>query len=411
MKFHASLLGALALAVSAQTVTAQTPAPPATKHVRVAASGAKLRNLASPVGEVVLDAKADTLLAVRDERSGWLEVEPVTAMKVWVYGTYLKPTTTSGVAEVNANSVRMRPLPSSDERSFPLPMKLDRGDRVRVVRRHDPSKPLAEDWVQVWSPAGATAWVSASETKPLAAGEDARSAWAADLKTALAAMPVVDVFAADAASGAGTAAKASAPNTATKEAPAKADPKLQVAYDKLAEGEKLLKSAQASDLPDFTAAKAAFSAAIAATPQGSSADSARARLEEIAIREEMVRIKADKQKLESERTEKLAEAEAKLGEVRRRQDPLRGRYQARGWLERQEQAGLPSRYAVTWGGRELAEVVCTGGRYELDAFVGCEVGILGVTQRAPVPATADAMGTPGRVNATKIEVISARSGR
>lgn len=410
MKFHASLLCALAFSATGSLAVSQTPvAPAATKYVRAAEGGGKVRNLASPAGELVLDAQAGTLLAVRAERSGWLEVEPASGMKVWIYGTYLKKSSTPGVAEINANSVRMRPLPSSDEKSFPLPMKLDRGERVRVIARADASKPIAEDWVQIWSPAGATAWIAASETKALAAGEDGRAAWTGELKAAQAAMPVVDVFGASETVAAAPAVAAGG-KAGAKEASAKAEPKHHAAYDKLAEAEKLMKAAQASDSPDFTAAKAAYAAVIAEAPEGASADSARQRLEEISIREEIQRLKLDKDKLQSERAEKLAEAEAKLREVAQRQDPLWGRFQARGWLERQVQAGLPNRYAVTWGGREVAEIACGNGRYELDAFVGCEIGVLGVTQRAAVPASAGAVGTPARVEATRIEVISARAG-
>jgi len=415
MKFQASVLTALALFATGSSAVAQTPtassAPQvATKFVRTADGGGKLRNLASPVGEVVLDAKAGALLAVRAERNGWLEVEPASGMKVWVYGTYLKKSNTPGVAEVNANSVRMRPLPSSDEKSFPLPMKLDRGEHVRVIARADASKPLAEDWVQIWSPAGATAWIAMQETKALAAGEDGRAAWTGELKEAQAAMPVVDVFGGSTEVAASMAAVGAGGTAAAKDASAKADPKKASTSDKLAEAEQLMKAAQAANPQDFTAAKAAYAGVIAISAEGPAADSARQRLEEISIREEIQRLKLDKDKLQSERAEKLAEAEAKLKEVAKRKDPLWGRFQARGWLERQVQPGMPNRYAVTWGGHEVAEIACGNGRYELDSFVGCEVGVLGVTQRAAVPASADSPGTPARVEATRIEVISTRSG-
>jgi hypothetical protein len=413
MKLHASLFTALALTTAASFVPAaaqESTATAATRYVRTGDSGGKLRNLASPVGEVVLDLKPGALLAVRAERSGWLEVEPASGMKVWVYGTYLKKTSTPGVAEVNANSVRMRPLPSSDEKSFPLPMKLDKGERVRVVARADSTKPVEEDWVRIWSPAGATAWIEARETKALATGEDARAAWASEIKAAQAAMPVVDVFGGGEAAAAVPAAAGAGAKAAAKEAGTKTEPRTQAAYDKLAEGEKLLKEAQARSTPDYTAAKAAFAAAIAQSPETAAADSARQRLEEISIREEIQRLKADKDKLQSERADKLAEAEARLAEVAALQSPLRGKFQARGWLEKHVQAGMPNRYWVSWGGREVAEIACGNGRYELESFVGCEIGVVGVMQRAAVAATEDKPGTPAKVDATRIEVISTRAG-
>ena len=413
MKFHASLLCALAILAGASSALAQDPAAttaqPATKYVRVADAGGRLRNLASSAGEVVLDAKPGTLLAVHEERAGWLAVEPATGMKVWIYGTYLKKTNTPGVAEINANGVRMRPLPSSAEKSFPLPMKLDRGERVRILARADATKPLSEDWVQVAAPAGATAWIVANETKALAAGEDARTAWAAASKEAVAAMPVVEVFGAGESAAKGTAAPAAAATAAKTDAKNDAKGAPATAAD-LAEADKLMKTAQASPTPDFTAAKAAYAAVIAKAPEGAAASSARTKLEEIAIREEIVRLKSDKEKLEGERAGKLAEAEARLKQVEISKDPLWGRFQARGWLEKREAPGMVPRYAVTWGGKETAEIACGNGRYELDAFVGCEIGVLGVTQRAAVAGAAGEPGTPARVEATRIEVISTRSG-
>jgi hypothetical protein len=287
-------------------------------------------------------------------------------------------------------------------------MKLDKGERVRVVARADPTKPILEDWVRIWSPAGATAWIESKETKALATSEDARAAWATEIKATQAAMPVVDVFGGGEAAAAVPAAAGA--KAAAKDAGAKTEPKSQAAYDKLAEGEKLLKEAQAQGTPDYTAAKAAFAAAIAQSPEGAAADSARQRLEEISIREEIQRLKADKDKLQSERAGKLAEAEAKLAEVAARQSPLRGKFQARGWLEKHVQAGMPNRYSVSWGGREVAEIACGNGRYELESFVGCEIGVVGVMQRAAVAATEDKPGTPAKVEATRIEVISTRAG-
>src|SRR5258708_19499535 len=118
-------------------------------------------------------------MAVYSERAGWLEVEPASGMKVWIHGSFLKRTSIPGVVEIIASSVRMRPLPASDEKSFPLPMKLDKGERVRVIGRADANKRVEEDWIQVWSPPGARAFVAASDPVPLATGEDSPKAWPA----------------------------------------------------------------------------------------------------------------------------------------------------------------------------------------------------------------------------------------
>jgi len=87
--------------------------------VRAKEGGAKLKNLPDSKGETVLDAASGALMAVYSERAGWLEVEPASGMKVWIHGSFLKRTTIPGVVEITASSVRMRPLPASDEKSFP----------------------------------------------------------------------------------------------------------------------------------------------------------------------------------------------------------------------------------------------------------------------------------------------------
>ena len=418
MKFHEIALCACAFLVVADLCAAQTPAPaspnpaPAKSpnaYVRTKEGGAKLKNLADAKGETVLDAPAGALMAVYSERAGWLEVEPASGMKVWIHGSFLKPTKTQGILEVTANSVRMRPLPASDEKSFPLPMKLDKGERVRAIARADSNKRLEDDWVQVWSPAGARAFIAASDTVPLPAGEDAHKAWGAAVLAAQSATPGVEV------AGASAAEKNAAPGekgekVATAEAAAKKEPRSKAAVDKLAEAEKLMTAARASENPDFGAAKSAYHAVIEESPSGASAGTAQARLDEIAIREEIQRLKLEKSSYEKQRTEKLADAESKLREINRRQDPLWGRLQARGWLESEVKPGALPRYMLRWGGKDVAEIQCASGRYDLQKFVGFEVGVIGVTQRAAVEGTADLPGTPAQIDATRLEVISARGG-
>jgi hypothetical protein len=172
----------------------------------------------------------------------------------------------------------------------------------------------------------------------------------------------------------------------------------------------MMTAARASENPDFTASKSAYHAVIAESPSGASAGTAQARLDEIAIREEIQRLKLEKTSFEKQRTERLADAEAKLREVNRRQDPLWGRLQARGWLESDVKPGALPRYVLRWGGKDVAEILCASGRYDLEKFVGFEVGVVGVTQRAAVEGAGDSPGTPARIDATRIEVISSHSG-
>jgi hypothetical protein len=411
MKLHASAFFVLFLAGLAPAQTPKPAEPVKTttpvSYVRVKDGGTKLRNLPDVKGEPVLDATSTTLLAVYSERAGWLEVEPASGMKVWVHGSFVKRTTTPGVVEITANNVRMRPMPSSEERSFPLPTKLDKGDRVRLIGRADAKKPVGEDWIQVWSPAGSRAYVAAADTAAVNSGEDVRKAWTTAIASAQASMPVVEL---GGEAPAKTAAAATAQTASAEPAAAKAEPKASAAYGKLADAEKLLVTARAAENPDFGPSKQAFQAVITEAPQGDAARTAQARLDEIAIREEIQRLKLEKTKYESGRAEKLAEAEAKLRDVNKRQDPLWGRFQARGWLENTGSRETP-RYLLRWGGKDIAEIACGSGRYDLTKFVGFEIGILGVTQRAGTPAAEGELGTPALIDATRIEVISAHTTR
>ena len=381
-------------------------------YVRVK-NGTSLRNLPDPKGVSVLDAAPATLLAVYTERAGWLEAEPAAGMKVWVHGSFVKRTTTPGVVEITANNVRMRPLPSSDEKSFPLPTKLDKGERVRLITRADPSKPVGEDWIQVWSPPGARAYVAAADTAAVDSGEDVRKTWTAAATSARSATPVVELGGegtSSAAAGAKTAAGVGA-KAATAEAAAKSEPKSRAAQEKLEQADKLLATAKTAENPDFGPAKQAYQAVIAEAPQGDTARLAQARLDEISIREEIQGLKAEKSKAQTDRTQKLADAEARLKEVNQRQDPLWGRFQARGWLENSAASGQPAHYVLRWSGKDVAEISCGSGRYDLARFVGFEVGIYGVVQKAAVPAADGEPGSPAQIDATRVEVIAAHTTR
>ncbi len=382
-------------------------------YVRVK-NGTSLRNFPDAKGVSVLDAQPATLLAVYTERAGWLECEPSAPMKVWVHGSFVKRTTTPGVVEITANNVRMRPLPSSEEKSFPLPTKLDKGERVRLIGRADPAKQLGEDWVQVWSPPGARAYVAAADTGAVDSGEDVRKTWTAAATSARAGLPVVELGGEGTPSGSTAGAKTAAvagAKAGTAEASAKQDPKSRAGYEKLEQADKLLATAKTAENPDFGPSKQAYQAVLAEAPQGDAARTAQARLDEIAIREEIQGLKAEKAKSQTDRTQKLAEAEARLKEVNQRQDPLQGRFQARGWLENTATAGQPAHYVLRWSGKDVAEISCGSGRYDLAKFVGFEVGIYGNVQKAEVPAADGEPGSPAQIDATRVEVIAAHTTR
>ncbi len=400
------LVSALSLSpvcVAASTAVARgAQAAQSTPYVRTKNSGAALYNLPDRGAAVITNIPASTLLAVHSERAGYMEVEPAGGFEVWVFGQYAKPTDMPGVFELTGNNVLMRPRASSDESSYPLGQKLNKGDRVRLVGRADTSKPIIQDWLRIAAPPGTRAWVLMSETTPLAANEDARALWAAAVKTAQASTKPFDPALLGAGAGAATAATA-----ATAAAPAAGGTSQAAAQTALADAEKRMVEARAAAKPDFSAAKAAYERVLEESPKGAAADTARLRLEEIAARQEIVRIRADAQATEGARQAELAKADARLREASVSQDPMWGRFQARGWLEREERPGQSARYVVRWGGKTVSEIVCTSGRYDLAAFDGYEVGLMGVTLRSAA-AQADGSSDPMRIDATRIEVISGR---
>lgn len=404
----ASSASAAQAPAGAQAPGAQVPSA-GPRFVRVGANGAKLFNLADKSAEVVLKASAGTLLQVHGERAGYLDVSTPGGLEVWVFGEYAAPAGEPGMIEITGNGVSMRPLPMSNEKSFPLAQRLMKGDKVRFVGRNDPSKPFEEDWIHVVSPASAHAWAIASETTPLAAGEDGSALWMAAERNVLANAPIIAVPRTAKADVKAPEKSASAPKVADK-APMKTDssktdtaadakpekPKAAQASapsDALANAEKLMEAARKADRPDFAPAKLAYKRIVETSPSGAAADTARVRLQEIDAREELIALQADAQKTEAMREEEIAKKNAELREASLYQDPLWGRFQARGWLEKDGE-----RFVIRWANKRTADVVCSQKRYDLNAYVGFEIGVVGAQSRAGQSGTV--------VDVSRIEVLS-----
>lgn len=80
-------------------------------------------------------------------------------------------------------------------------------------------------------------------------------------------------------------------------------------------------------------------------------------------------------------------------------DPL-ARFDASGWLHARALPGDATAYSLKKGGKTLMVVTCEGGRYDLDLFVGSEIGIQGVKSR-PHPESLR------MIEALKLEVLKA----
>lgn len=416
-----SLLGVLALGTGVGVVQAATPA--AASHplaqggnedpyyMVVGPGGATARNTFSDAGVSVGSLSEGTVLTVYSKQLDWLEVEVPGGFEVWVYGQFLEPTSVPDELEVNGHGVRQRPLPSSGVESFPLSQKLFGGDRVRVIRRQNPSLALAKDWVQVYSPPGVRAWVRADGARALPAGSNGAKMWGNAVRAIEQSrggtQPAANPDSGDSGSqgNGGTAVPAAAP--------ALDNVTIQAMGDAMTEANALMAVARRSKNPDFEGVRAAYGAVLALSEQGLTAELARDRLRELDLLEEGYRLE---QQLESERAERerlMRERQDRIdaaGRVPR--DPFEGRYQARGWLERieDEERGLPV-YRMRWGGYPVAELVCTSGRYDLDVFLDFELGVRGRTLRPGVQNEDGNMSTPPRIDVSRIEVIAGRHGR
>ena len=368
-------------------------APKFLRYVRAVDAGARVRNIYDAQGVVVLEVPPQGLLAVHGERSGWLEVEAPGGFSVWVFGEYLVTTPDTGTLQVKGNDIRMRPMPSSGPESLPLRQLLGSGDKLRTIGRKDASKPLAEDWVNVWSPPGTHAWVAANETRALAAGEDGAALWSKS---------VVDARQ-------GSTREAAAPTT-TKTSDGKPDGKEVTTA--LADAEAALarerKVEAGGGVPNYAAAREGYEKVLAAAPTGSSADVARDRIglckayeEAYSLRNTLQQQRAALEATLKKRDEDMARA-AKRG-------VFDGRYDVRGWVEKRMLPGddIPI-YIVRWAGDQTAEVVCTTGRYDLALFVDYEIGINGRELRGPISGPTPQLTRPRELDISRIEVISGR---
>jgi hypothetical protein len=408
----------LAFTVSARSTSAQEAG--VLRYVRANDSGAKLFNLADKTSIVVGTVPAKGLMEVYGENAGFLSVDAPGGMEVWVYGQYLHTTSVPGIVEVTGNGVFMRPLPKSDDTSYPLQQQLHKGDRLRVVGRNDASKALSDDWVKVVSPAGTRAWAVAADTVAVDPKEDVRTAWAAAVKSANAARPTFDLAGSKVklegeAAGAKNAIEASAGEKrsvawAGAETGGKSEATSAGQDASFAAAEGLYEGARTSSSPDWNGVRAAYQRYLDKNPNGTFAEKARLQLQKVELHEEIVRIQSERTRDDSTRGERLAAARARLEAASQIDDPLWGRFQSRGWIVREQPVASDApRYVVYWAGRAQAAIVCSSGRYDLSKFADYEVGISGALLRQGVSGSESTAARPARIDATRIEVIGARA--
>lgn len=394
-------LSSLALVAACALSAGASVAQERITYVRAGEQGAKAYNLADTQAVSVLDIAPATVLAVHAERGDWLNVEAPGGFRVWVWGEYLRSGADAGTLEVTGADVRMRPLPSSGIESYALEQRLSRGQRVIAIARANPDVPMDRDWVQVWSPAGARAWVRRGDTVALEAGASGTALWAEAVTASV-----------DARRAQARAIDASSPQAgadpATSATPREIQSALQAAETSFATQRRVDESGGA---PDYAAVIATYEAVAALGPTGATADKLSSRLAEVRARQSAYEIRME---LEAERDRRLREAQEAGDRIREAgdRDPFFGRFDARGWLVPTYAKGQETpTYLLRWGGEDVAEVVCFSGRYDLSVFSGYELGVNGSQLRAAIEASAGRPGSAPQIDVRRLEVLAGRAAR
>ncbi|MEX1024040.1 MAG: hypothetical protein WD226_03090 [Planctomycetota bacterium] len=351
------------------------------RFAQVIAPEAVARNIGDERGLPVGTFERGTPLAVYREQAGYLAVEAPGGFRAWVLGRFLATTDQPGVREVTGNGVNIRPGPKDDVRNFPLGTPLFAGDRVRILAKSDPALSDEDAWFQILTPPGVTAWMKADAVGPLPAEVDAKLAWE---RAVAAAAPVVR-------------RPAPAPDAAAPTAKVLDDPRvvLEAARRRLAEE-------RAKNVPDYGSVRAEFERAKRLAGEGVVAVEAQSELERVEALEDVASLR---DRLENERQRivtETAEAQAEAWNRQRRADPLGALFHARGVLERRLETDGTPHYVLVAGGTSTHELVSTSGRYDLDVFLGCQVGVRGSKRTL--------LGTQ-ILTVEALEVVAHRTGR
>lgn len=403
-----AVMGGLALssvllsATEAAPLTAQAGQP--TYYVETVEGGAKLLNLPADSAREVLRVGPNQVLGVYKETADYLEVEAPGGVPVWVFGKYLQSAGQSEarVLEVTGNRVSMRPSPNSKTDNYPLPQYLYAGERVWQIERLDAAKPMSEDWVKIWSPPGKHAYVAKARTRAIAASADGRALWNASRTAALdARLPLP-----------GEMEKAKAEAAETKSLAQIEAQKAEVrALESINEADRLFEEAAAAgrENADFSAARAAYQDLLNRMGEGYYAERAEMGLKKIELHEDLARMAGEARIRQEQAITRQQTLITRLEEANMaKSDPLWGRYQTRGWVERVARRGEEPAWQIRWAGETQSELICRSGRYDLSLYEGFEVGVVGGTSRAPIPASTSSRARPIQFDVLKLEVISAR---
>lgn len=391
--------GLVALGGSSGTASAQDSSAP--RYVR-AKEGIQVRNFQDMQGLAFHMLESGELMRVHKRSSGkvlFLEVSLPGGFPVWVFGKYLQDTGAQGVMRVSGRYVNMRPRPDSSAASLPLRERLMTGNTVAFISRRDPVLPLAQDWVQVWSPESARAWVRASDVIV----EDAPGV-VAEYLAAIRQMANVPK------------ATTSKPKPAYVATPRVAIPKVSDAViEALAKADSMLQAATRTGLPsaaELGAVESAYRKVLAGAPARSHTRALAAQqMERVSVLRGLADVRAELAADKIANASRLDQLAVEQSKSELKNTVSWGRFHARGWLEREEKIRGDVHYYVRWDGMRQAELVCGQGRYDLEAFVGFQLGVQGHTRR---PAQAASLGGPAMaqvIDVYKVEVVAGSTGQ
>jgi len=91
-----------------------------------------------------------TPLEINGQDGGWARITVPDGLRTWVYSKFIDIEGDNGV--INADSVRVRPAPSTDNDVSPSLGRYSRGDEVRVLG-------VEQDWVEIRAPKKVSAWI------------------------------------------------------------------------------------------------------------------------------------------------------------------------------------------------------------------------------------------------------------
>tara|TARA_R110002126_G_scaffold23750_13_gene82971 strand:- start:8006 stop:9241 length:1236 start_codon:yes stop_codon:yes gene_type:complete len=368
---------------------------------------AQVRSFHDPKGALVSRLDGGTLMKVHSTSTGsypYYEVEVAGGMPVWVHGSLLAETATANVLRVTGSNVLMRPLPESSRKAMPLPSKLQLGTRVEMLGRHDVAKPMADDWIQILSPEGARGWVMVNQTSTHADAAGAAAAWT-QARVALPSEPAKTV----------PTNNTSNSNGARPTVPAKTKPVANVpvpdgAVKALADADKIYDAVKVKSgvtAMEVEPALTAYQKVLNLAPASSTTyQVAERRLAQAEILYQIAMLNDREMLRDQQNQARITELNQKEADRIASQHPNWGRFNGRGWLEKDEGPGKPTRWYLRWSGERKVEVLSSSGRYDLSNYEGYQIGIQGTTRREATAVTLETDAQLRLLDVFKIEVIS-----